>query len=301
MSGARWCLPLAALLLTMACTRSGSGSVSRTRNVVYGHAGARDLHLDIEQPNPPLPRMPAVVHIHGGGFAFGSYHGRDNLALAALGFFCINVEYRLSGEAKWPAQIHDCKAAIRWLRANAERYHIDPERIGVWGESAGGHLAAMVGTSGDVPSLEGDSGSPGLSSKVACVVDRYGPTNFLAMVGQPGSQKHEAADSFESKLLGRPLPEVPELVRQADPCHWVTAACPPFLIQHGTKDMAVPFGQSELLADALGKVGVSVTLRRVEGADHGFGGATRAVLQQLDRELAEFFCRHLSEGRPPRG
>jgi len=289
----------AAFALLGGCAAQSTPGVTTTRDVVYGKVGDRELRLDIDQPSTPGDKMPAIAYIHGGAFKMGDQHGTENRSLAALGYFCVNVEYRLSGEAKWPAQVHDCKAAVRWLRANAERYHIDPDRIGVWGHSAGGHLAALVGTSGDVPELEGSSGNPGHSSKVACVVDCFGPTNFLAMVGQPGMD-HGSADSPESALFGRAIAEVPELVKQADPCTYASKSSPPFLIAHGTKDMMVPYNQSELLAEALTKAGAEVTLRPVAGADHGFRGADKATLAALNAEIEGFFAKHLGGGQGSR-
>lgn len=280
-----------ALTTLGACLLAGCAvqtpGVKTTRDVVYGHVGARELHVDLDQPDPaPAGKLPVIVYIHGGAFKLGNHHGGENRSLAGLGYFCVNVEYRLSGEAKWPAQINDCKAALRWVRSKAVEYNLDVDRIGVWGHSAGGHLAALLGTSGDVKALEGDSGSPGFSTRVACVVDCFGPTNFLAM-------GHGEAGSPESELLGKPLAEVPELVRQADPCTYVTKTTPPFLLQHGTHDRSVPFGQSQLLHDALVKAGVEVTLHPVDGADHIFRGASRATLAALTAEQRAFFAQHL--------
>jgi len=282
----------ATALLAAACAAQEAVPIVTTRDVVYGKVGERELRLDIDQPRTPGAKMPVVVYIHGGAFRGGTHHGDQNRRFAAQGYFCVSIEYRLSGEAKWPAQIHDCKAAIRWLRANAERYRLDSERIGVWGHSAGGHLAALLGTSGDQADLEGASGNPGHSSRVSCVVDCFGPTNFLAMIGEPGMD-HAGPDSPESQLLGKPLRQVPELVHQADPCTWVTPASPPFLIQHGERDMVVPCSQSRLLAEALQKACVEVTLDVVAGADHGFRGADRETLAALNTEVDSFFRRHL--------
>jgi acetyl esterase/lipase len=278
-------------LLITTCYAQPPGFTT-TRDVVFGRAGTRELHLDIDQPANPGAKMPVIVYIHGGAFKFGSYHGPENHPLAAAGFFCVNVEYRLSGEAIWPAQIYDCKAAIRWLRANAAAYHLDVDRIGVWGHSAGGQLAALIGTSGDVPELEGDSGNPGFSTKVACVVDGFGPTNFLRMVAEPGIDR-AAARAPASELLGKPIEEVPELVKQADPCTYVKPGCPPFLIQHGTADMVVPFSQSTLLFDTLIAAGADVTLHAVGGAGHGFSGADPSTHAALNAEVMGFFRQHL--------
>jgi acetyl esterase/lipase len=189
-------------------------------------------------------------------------------------FVGVSIGYRLTGEAIWPAQIHDCKAAIRWLRAHAEEFGFAPDRIAVMGSSAGGHLVAMLGTSGDVGSLEGKLGKHNnVSSRVNCVIDEYGPTNFLTMNDFPGTMDHLAAESPESKLLGQQITKVPELVRKASPVTYVTKDDPPILIIHGTKDPLVPYQQSVVFADALKKAGVPVILQRIENGEHGGFGS----------------------------
>ena len=157
-----------------------------------------------------------------------------------------SVGYRLSDEAIWPAQLHDCKAAIRWLRANAKKYNLDPDRIGVTGTSAGGHLVAMLGTGGDVLELEGELGDHlKVSSRVNCVVDQYGPTDLLTMGGF-----HNNANSPESKLLGGAVQDNKKAARNASPTSYVSKDDPPVLLIHGTNDPVVPFNQSELLLQA---------------------------------------------------
>ena len=189
-------------------------------------------------------------------------------------FVGASIGYRLSGEAIWPAQIHDCKAAIRWLRAHAEEFGFDPDRIAVMGSSAGGHLVAMLGTSGDISGLEGTLGKhTDVSSRVQCVIDEYGPTNFLTMNDFPGRMNHLAADSPESRLLGQQITEVPHLVREASPVTYVSKDDPPFLIIHGTDDPLVPYQQSVVFAESLKQVGVPVILQRVENGEHGGFGS----------------------------
>jgi acetyl esterase/lipase len=195
----------------------------------------------------------------------------------------VSVGYRLSGEAIWPAQIYDCKAAIRWLRANAARYKIDERRIGVTGHSAGGHLVALLGTSGDVQELEGENGHPEYSSRVACVVDLCGPSDFPHFLEQRGS----GGRSSVVKLFGGPPADHPAAARAASPVTWASADDPPFLIFHGTEDRTVPFAQSETLAEALKAAGVDVTFVRMEGAGHGLPG------RELSERRRNFFERHL--------
>jgi acetyl esterase/lipase len=250
-------------------------SVILERDVSYGQAGGHPLLLDILRPKQSSPKpRPAIVFIHGGGWSGGKKSdalGRL-LPFAASGdYFCASVEYRLSGEATWPAQIHDCKAAIRWLKANAAKYNLDPEKIGVWGGSAGGHLVSMLGLTGSVKQLEGESGSPGPSSRVACVVDFCGPSDFLAIAnGRSDGGRH--AYGPVTKLLGGTIEEKKDVARAASPITYVGKDAPPFLIVHGTADPLVPLAQAELLYEALKHAGRPATLVKIEGGGHGIGG-----------------------------
>jgi acetyl esterase/lipase len=245
------------------------------RDVPYGQAGGHPLLLDILRPKQTSPQpRPAIVFVHGGAWSGGKKTdalGRL-LPFAASGdYCCVSVEYRLSGEATWPAQIHDCKAAIRWLKANAAKYHIDPEKIGVWGGSAGGHLVSMLGLTGNVKELEGQSGSPGPSSRVACVVDFCGPSDFMAIAKLKADAGRHAFGPVE-KLLGGPIAEKQDLARAASPVTYVSKDAPPFLIVHGTADPVVPLSQAERLYQALKHANQQVTFIKVEGGGHGIGG-----------------------------
>ncbi len=234
-----------------------------------------DLYLPLTSKSErPLP---LVVFIHGGAFLAGDRKPdplpgdpcgiRLMLARVASGKYAgASVGYRLSPEATWPAQIQDCKAAIRWLRANARTYGIDPARIGVMGTSAGGHLAAVLGTSGGVAEMDGKLGSHlGESSRVACVVDEYGPTDFLELHGRD----NRSPDTPAAKLIGGPLPDNLNATRSASPLTYVAPDNPPFLIIHGNKDGVVSIRQSERLVDELKKKGVDVTFVLVPDGGHG--------------------------------
>jgi acetyl esterase/lipase len=186
----------------------------------------------------------------------------------------------------FPAQIQDCKAAIRWLRANAAKYHLDPDRVGVGGDSAGGHLVALLGTTGDVKGLEGQGGNLDQSSRVQAVVDWFGPTDFVTW--PPDFNK--TVYSFITALIGGPANENQEKARKASPLFYVNKDSAPFLILHGDKDNVVPPAQSEDLAKALKKAGVKVTLQIVKGSGHG----GPAFLSAENRKLLEdFFAKHL--------
>jgi acetyl esterase/lipase len=244
------------------------GNVVVERDVEYGRAGSRALKLDVYRPaNGSTNLVPAILYFHGGGWRSGDKSsGTGVRSFAQTGNYVgFSVDYRLSGEATWPAQIYDAKAAVRWVRANAKTYHVDPDRIGVWGGSAGAHLAALLGTSSDVKELEGENGTPGVSSRVSCVVDFYGPADLTVF-------KHKVLDQlFDGKLQER-MAEA----RMGSPITHVSKDDPPFLIIHGADDPIVPIAQSEALADALKKVGVDVTLIKVTGAGHGIRNPRRA-------------------------
>ena len=200
------------------------------------------------------------------------------------GYAVASINYRLSHEAIFPAQIHDCKGAVRWLRAHAGEYGLDPARVGAWGDSAGGHLVALLGTSGDVAELEGTVGGNGeQSSRVQAVCDWFGPTDMLQIGGFPSDIDHNGPDSPEARLFGGPIHEKRDLVTQANPITYIRADAPPFLIVHGDRDPIVPLHQSELLADALRAAGVPVRLITVAGAGHGFDDPL------YWRKAAEFF------------
>jgi acetyl esterase/lipase len=230
-----------------------------------------DLYLPARRPQRPLP---LVVFIHGGAWRKGSKWDGAHLAprMVRRGFAYASMTYRLSQAAIFPAQIEDAKAAIRFLRANAREHRIDPERVGVWGESAGGHLCALLGTAGHARDLDRSGGNVRVSSRVQAVCDCYGPTDFLQMDAHalPGSDTRFAdADSPTSRLVGAPIETVPELCAHANPVTYIRRDdCPPFLILHGAADNRVPPHQSVLLHEALVAAGVDSTLRLIEGAGH---------------------------------
>ena len=257
------------------------------RDIVYGDGGGRPLKLDLVVPqSTPDKPLPLVVFVHGGGWRGGDKTGGIGRVLpfvATGNYVGATIGYRLSGEATWPAQIHDCKAAIRWLRANSDQYHIDPERIGVWGSSAGGHLVNLLGTSGGVESLEGSGGSPDQSSRVSCVVPFCGPTNFLAPRRFEGGRSPSAVDL----LLGGAIEDKRDAAKEASPITYVSADDPPFLIVHGTADGTVPFEQAEMFHEALKKADVDVTFVRIVEGSHAVGG--EAVMQRV----TVFFEKHL--------
>ena len=198
------------------------------------------------------------------------------------------INYRLTNEASWPAQIHDCKAAIRWLKAHAREYGYDASRVAVWGTSAGGHLVGMLGVSGDVPGLEGKLGKHlEQDSGVTCVVNYFGPSNLLTMDDYPSSIKHSAADSPEGKLVGGVLQEMKKVTVNASPVTHVSAGDAPMLLAHGTRDKLVPYQQSVEFSERLSKEGVEFVFITMDGAGHGFRSEelTRRVRAFLSIQL----------------
>lgn len=263
------------------------------------------LYLDLLLPEAQsMVLRPAVVYIHGGGWAEGSR--ADGLypwlcpLLAAHGFVAATVTHRLSRSAPFPAQIHDVKAAIRFLRGNAEKYGIDPTRIGVWGDSTGGHLAALLGTSAGVPALEGDCGSPGQSSRVQAVIARCAPADFHTY---RVSDDDWRAEVFY-RLFGGLICEHEDLAHLASPVSHVRSGVPPFLIVHGTRDETVPYHQALALAEALRSHGGDVTLNTIDGVYHNLLPDIDAVWgnepwTNLGYDALEFFTRHLTAADYP--
>jgi acetyl esterase/lipase len=250
--------------------------------------------LDIYVPKDrKAEKLPVIVFFHGGGWMQGDRSdgaGRLMPFVRTGEYAGISAGYRLSGEAQWPAQIHDSKAVIRWVRANAARYGFDPDRIGVWGRSSGGHLALMLGLTGDVPALEGTLGShTSVSSQVSAVANFFGISEFLAIIDQPSEIDRTRADAPEARLIGNALADDPETAKAASPITYVSRNDPPILTVHGTEDRIVPYDQSVRLDAALQKAGVPSYFVTVAGAGHGdFAGAVDGrVKAMFDKYLRE--------------
>ncbi len=264
------------------------------RDVEYGKGGQTSLKLDIlrlkKTPDQP---MPVVAWIHGGAWSAGSKSQMPPQCqtLVRQGFLCVSVEYRFSQEAIFPAQIEDCKCAIRYLRAHAKEYRIDPDHIGVWGGSAGGHLVALLGVTASAKDLEGKGGWENESSRVQAVVDFFGPADFVVLAKDPNAPQG-GMGSPVAKLLGGKPSEKPELAAQASPITYVSKDAAPILICHGDKDPTVPLVQSETFYEALKKAGVDATLYVVKDAGHGFNSP------EVNTVVIEFFQKHLKGAAP---
>ncbi len=256
-------------------------------DVEYANPGGESLKLDLARPKSGDGRFPAVLCIHGGGFRAGDRHGYDGLCLklAEHGYVAATIEYRLAPRHKFPAAIFDTKAAVRWLRANAATYKINPDRIGVMGGSAGGHLAQFLGVTAHVPRFEGHGGNPHFSSSVTCVVNFFGPSDFTKSYG-----KSVDAAEVLPLWLGGNLETARALHIQASPLYWVTPDAAPTLCIHGTNDKYVAHEQTEWIVDRLKAATVEAQLLTLQGAGHGFRGHDAEV---ADQAMFEFFDNHL--------
>lgn len=258
-------------------------------DIEYANPAGQHLVLDLARPRDGDGPFPAILCIHGGGFRAGDRHGYDALCLrlARRGYVAITIDYRLAPRFPFPAAIHDTKEAVRWLRANAAKYHIDPDRIGAMGGSAGGHLAQFLGVTADVKVFEGDGSHTDQSSRVACVVNYYGPSDFTRSYG-----KSVDAAEVLPLFLGGDLKKERRKHIVASPLYWVTPRAAPTLCVHGTKDPYVAYEQATWLIDRLKAAEVEAELLTLEGAGHGFKGADA---EKAESAMMAFFDRHLKK------
>jgi acetyl esterase/lipase len=253
----------------------------------YSHPDGQHLQLDLARPKNPSVPSPAILCIHGGGFRAGAREGYDSLCvkLAGRGFVAATVTYRLAPKYQFPAAVHDVKAAVRWLRAHGAEYQINPVKIGVTGDSAGGHLAQFLGVTAGIKEFEGDGGNPDQSSAVCCVVNRYGPSDFTKSYG-----KSVDAAEVLPLFLGGDLEHARLRHIRASPLNWVTPNSAPTLLLHGTEDKYVAYEQALWMRDRLQASGVEVKLVTFDGAGHGFKGDDAVKAEQA---LIDFFEQHL--------
>ncbi|MCM3601322.1 prolyl oligopeptidase family serine peptidase [Robertmurraya korlensis] len=278
---------------TIPTKKSAYNGVHLLANIVYAKTEVKPLHMHILLPKQKSRPRPLIVFIKGGGWGF--HHPQKTfefipqlVMFAKNGYVVASIEHRTSHEGKFPTQLYDVKNAIRYLRAHATQYNINPNRIGVWGNSSGGHLAALLGTTGEIRELDGDGEYSNESSSVQAVVDWYGPTDMLQMSKYPADVDFDSPDSPESVLIGGALQENKDKVKRANPITYITKDDPPFLIMHGDKDRRVPYNQSVLLFEALKKANVEATMVKIKGAGHG-GFSQPEILKTVQ----QFFDNHL--------
>lgn len=262
-------------------------SVVFESGIEYTNPEDQHLQLNMARPKTGTGPFPAVICIHGGGFRAGTRDSYNNLIvkLAERGYVAVTITYRLAPKFKFPAAIHDTKAAVRWVRANSGKYKINPDKIGVTGGSAGGHLAQFLGVTGDVKEFEGTGGNPEQSSKVNCVVNVYGPSDFTKSYGK-SVDAHEVLPLF----LGGNLEKAREMHIRSSPLYWVTPNAAPTLCIHGTEDKYVAHEQATWIVDKLKAAQVPAELLTLPGAGHGFRGkdaetADKAMFEYFDARL----------------
>jgi acetyl esterase/lipase len=283
-------------LVTMSCNPASAqklpaipGDVVFEPALEYANPDNQHLQLDLARPRSQTGPAPAIVCIHGGGFRAGTRQSYDALCirLAKHGYVAVTVSYRLAPRYQFPAAIHDVKEAVRWLRGNARKLNVNPDRIGAMGGSAGGHLAQFLGVSADVKSFEGNGGYLDQSSRVQCVVNYFGPSDFTKSYG-----KSVDAAQVLPLFLGGDLKSAGHRHILASPLYWVTPHASPTLCIHGTHDKYVAHEQAVWLIERLKAADVEAELLTLAGAGHGFRGADA---ERAERAMLAFFARHLKK------
>lgn len=264
-----------------AAKKAKAPKVTIKKDIVYAQSGGQDLHLDLAQPAGDGP-FPAIVCIHGGSWRQGTKEQFGPLPkrLAQKGYVVISIQYRLAPKHTFPAQIEDCKCAVRWLRGKAKELKVDSKRIGAIGFSAGAHLALLLGLMDSDDGLEGQGGHQKQSSKVQAVVNFFGPTDIRAF------PEHRLITEF----MGGTKTQKAELYKKASPTHYIDKDDAPILTLHGTRDFIVPYSQAQALTKKLKAAGVETKLHTVKDAGHGWGGKKFSKSWTL---AEEFFAKHL--------
>ena len=258
------------------------------RDIVYATNGERKMLLDVYRPKSDKP-LPLVIWFYGGAWDWGNKdRSQPLIPMLSRGYAIAGVTHTKSKEEIFPAVINDCRAAVSFLRLNAERFNLDPARFGAAGESSGGHLAALLATTSDTEEFLKHPVSKKASSAIQAVSPWCGPSDFLKLNDVKASQDYSNPRSAPSRLLGKSIKQVPEKCRQANPITYVSKGDPPCFIVHGDRDFVVPMNQSELLHAALKKAGVPSTLHVIKGAGHGFSKVTPANGNVVEKVM-DFF------------
>ncbi|MFH1786000.1 MAG: alpha/beta hydrolase [Candidatus Micrarchaeota archaeon] len=253
-------------------------------NIQYSNI-SDTLILDIYLPANTTDLFPTIIYVHGGGWREGTKDSCPHKIFVEEGYIVSCIDYRLSQEAKFPAQIQDVKTAIRWLRANSERYRMDTNRFGIFGMSAGGHLSSLVGTSGGITNFDTNENSQ-YSSEVDAVADWYGPVSFILVENITNTTERYYEYAFcGNQLFESPINESHNKAMEANPITYITPDDPPFLIMHGSKDDIVPISESELLYNELKKNGIDATFIVIDDY-HGFPDSElEKVVEFFDKTL----------------
>lgn len=291
---ARWMTPMMIGVLSLFspvfAQETVPAGVEFEKNIEYSNPDDQHLQLNMARPKDGAGPFPAVICIHGGGFRAGTREGFNGLCLqlAERGYVAVTVSYRLAPKYQFPAAVYDVKAAVRWMRANAEKYQIDPDRIGTTGGSAGGHLAQFLGVTSGVKKFEGDGGNAEYSSSVKCVVNFYGPSDF--------TKSYDASVDAKDVLplfLGGNLEQERHRHIESSPLYWVTPEAAPTLFVHGTKDAYVAHEQAEWIVERMKAADVEAILMTIEDGDHGFRTSSPDVKEKIENARFEFFEKHL--------
>jgi acetyl esterase/lipase len=278
---------LSLMILIVGCVQRIPKNVQADKNIEYGRASGESLLVDIYRPKVITKKLPVVVWIYGGSWKEGNKDFCPIAFMATQQLAIVSINYRLDNVAKFPAQIYDCKGAIRWLRANASKYNLDANHIGIFGASAGGHLALLLATTAGNPRMEGDVGDNlAFSSKVQCVCAFYPPTDLNRLVTDPKVRSNPNGDV--AKLIGGPVAENIEKANFASPIFYVNKNCAPVFLMHGASDTLVPPEQSEIFYQALLKAGVDAHLEIIPNKGHGI-----IAPPDVARKIYQFFGRYL--------
>lgn len=274
-------------VLATGCFLKTPKGVQVEKNIEFANVNGQSLQLDIYRPDQIGKKLPVIVWLYGGGWESGSKWPCPIAFMATQQMAIVSINYRLDSVAPFPAQIYDCKSAIRWLRANADKYDLDADHLGVFGASAGGHLALLLATTAGNPKMEGEvGGNLNFSSRVQCVCAFYPPTDLNRLVSDPKTRKKP--NGLVAKLLGGPVADNVDKADFASPVFYVDKNCPPVFLMHGSADPLVPPEQSRIFYDALLKAGVEAHLEIIPDKGHGII-APPAVAQ----EIYQFFKQHL--------
>jgi acetyl esterase/lipase len=292
-AAAMWALALCVAATGLGCMPGRTGpapvpaGIRQELDVVYGKGGDEDLKLDLYAPKNPAGLCPVAIQLHGGGWYMGSKEEctAGAVGLAQKGYVAVTVAYRLAPKNRFPAQIEDAKCAVRWLRAHAEQYHIDKDRFGVVGASAGGHLALLLGFTGPKDGFEGKGGNADQSSQVQVVVNWMGPTDLTG-------DWPALTDKMITDLIGSDRAKGSDAFKAASPLTYIHKGAPPVLTFHGTKDALVPYDQAKRLDAALRDAGVESQLETLEGKGHGVGLTAEDVVRMVNVST-DFLDKHL--------